>query len=145
MSAHDLIEIEFLPEHLIGFDDVEARLNTVDAVREGNVHKRLGPTASFIRNDVVVICGGIHTFWPGMGESWMCVRFSTVGPSVMRAAKEWLDRTIETYKYDRVQAILPVGDKWARTEKYLGFTLECYLPKYGPNGADKTMWSRVKY
>jgi hypothetical protein len=137
-------EIEFLPEHLIGFDDIEGRLCKVDVLHEGAFHKRMGPSVSFKIDGVIVGCGGIHLHWKGAGESWMCLRASTMGPSVLKFARDWLNRTIEKYAFDRVQAIIPIGNQWARTEKFLGFSLETYLRKYGPNGKDMALWARVR-
>ena len=136
--------IPFEPQHLVGFDDIEGRLSTTDALREGEIHKKCGPSASFVHNGVIVLCGGIHIYWKGTGESWMCLRKGYVGPLVLKTAKLWLDEMIELHAIDRVAAILPIGEKWSRTETFLGFTYECTMRKYGPNGADKALWARVR-
>ena len=135
--------IEFLPEHLLGFDDIEGRLVTTDAVKEGEFHKRAGPCASFSIDGKIVLCGGIHLMWAGVGESWMCLRKGCVGPEVMLVARTWLDATIAKHKLRRVAAVIPIGTKWARTERFLRFGYEGTMRKFAPDGSDRAIWARV--
>jgi len=135
--------IEFSPEHLLDFEDIEGRLDD-NAEREGIAHKQLGPCASFTVDGKVVMCGGIHVFWRGMGEAWMSLRKGCIGPSVLFVAREWLNTCIGLNHLDRVQAITHVGGKWARTMEFLGFSFEAEFRKFGPNGVDKVMWARVQ-
>jgi hypothetical protein len=135
--------IEFLPEHLLGFDDIEGRLDKVNRLEIGEFHKKAGPSASFEVDGKIVMCGGLHLLWEGVGESWMVLREGCIGPNVMLAARTWLDATIVKHKLIRVAAVIPVGAKWARTERFLRFGYEGTMRKFGPGGVDKALWARV--
>ena len=135
--------IEFLPEHLLGFDDIEGRLAYIDRIKTGELHKQLGPCASFEIDGKIVMCGGLHLLWEGVGESWMVLREGSIGPTVLLAARTWLDATIVKHKLIRVAAIIPVGAKWARTERFLRFGYEGTMRKFAPGGVDKALWARV--
>jgi hypothetical protein len=136
--------VEFLPEHLLAMDAIYAFQNNEAAVHTGNVLKAGGPSASLFHDGVLAACGGIRVLWKGTGESWLFLSKAIHGPSVLRDARAWFDAAIEKEGFDRVSAIIPVGEKWARTEKFLGFSFETYLRKFGPNGLDKALYSRIR-
>jgi hypothetical protein len=134
----------FLPEHLVGFEDIEGRLTLENAMREGEIHQKCGPCASIVSDGKIVACGGVHIYWQGMGEAWVSLRTGCASPRVLYTARAWLDAIIEKFCLERVQAFCLIGTKWARTLKFFRFGQEAYLPKYGPNGVDKTLWSRFR-
>ena len=137
--------IEFLPEHLLMFDDIEGRLDKVDRLKTGELHKQLGPSYSLDVDGKIVWCGGIHLLWPGVGESWVCIRAGCEGPHAVKMIRDMLEREIRKNHLVRVQAIIPVGQKWARIERFLGFSYEGTMRKFAPGGVDKAMWARVNY
>jgi hypothetical protein len=136
--------IAFLPEHLVGFADIEGRLTLENAMREGEIHQKFGTCASIVSEGKIVACGGIHVYWKGMGEAWVSLRKDCASHHVLFATRMWLDSIIEKYCLDRVQAFSLIGEKWARTLKFFRFGLEAYLPKYGPDGVDKALWTRFR-
>lgn len=145
MIVSECSVIDFDPEHLIGFDDMEEKYTKrVDVVKIGEFHKKQGPSYSYEVNGIIVMCGGIHRYWEGMGEAWMCIRNNYAGPSVLKVARDHLTFMINKNNFNRVQAITIPGGKWARTMKFLGFNLETYMRKFGPEGIDKALWSRIK-
>ena len=135
---------EFLPEHFLAMDAIYEFQNNEAAIHTGEILKKGGPSASLFHDGVLAVCGGIRVLWKGNGESWMFLSKANHGPSVLRDARDWFNAAIEKESLDRVIAIIPVGDKWARTEKFLGFSFETYLLKFGPNGLDKALYSRVR-
>ena len=135
--------IEFLPEHLLMFDDIEGRLATTDVVKEGVIHKKLGPTYSYSIDGKIVFCGGIHLAWPGIGESWVCLRRGCMGPHVLKVIRDLLEKTIEENNLIRVQAVIPVGQPWTRFERFLGFSYEGTMRKFAQDGSDRAMWARI--
>ena len=54
-----------------------------------------------------------------------------------------LIRTIEENNLIRVQAVIPVGQPWARFERFLGFSYEGTMRKFAQDGSDRAMWARV--
>jgi hypothetical protein len=136
--------VEFLPEHLIAIDPIYPFQNNEAAIHTGKILKEGGPSASLFHDGVLAICAGIRILWKGNGESWMFLSKSNHGPSVLRELRNYLNELIEKEGLDRVTAIIPIGDKWARTERFLGFSLETYLRKFGPNGVDKVLYSRIR-
>ena len=134
--------VEFLPEHLASIVDIEGRLGE-QALREGAIHKKVGPTATILRDGKIAACGGIHRFWPGTGEGWMSVSAEYVSASLLRAIRKCFDKWMENYT--RVQAITVTGWKEGeRTMRFLGFEFEAVLRKMGPNGIDKSLYSRIR-
>lgn len=134
--------VEFQPEHLATIVDIEGRLGD-RALHEGEIHKKSGPSATVLVDGKVAACGGIHKFWPGTGEGWMSVSAEHVSPSLLRAVRKCFDSWMQ--EFNRVQAITVTG--WAegeRTMKFLGFEFEVVLRKMGPNGIDKSLYSRVR-
>lgn len=132
----------FEPEHLVSLVDIEGILGD-RAFKQGESHKRSGPTATILVDGKVAACGGIHRFWAGTGEGWMSVSAEYVSASLLRAIRKCFDKWMEDYT--RVQAITVTGWKEGeRTMKFLGFTFEAVLRKMGPNGIDKSLYSRIR-
>ena len=140
----DCTVIDFLPEHLIGFEDIEGGLRYFNQEKSGEIHKKLGPCASVMTNGKIVCCLGIHLYWVGTGESWLSLRQGCSGPHVFKAALRWLEDTIEKYALDRVSGLTLCEGKFERTAKFFGFRYECHMRKYGPNGVDRILWARIR-
>jgi len=136
--------IEFMPEHLLLIDPVYGFQNNEKALHAGGILKKGGPCTTLIYNRQVAVCGGLRILWPGNAESWMYLSKTNNGPHVLKIIRDWLNETIEKNKLDRVTAIIPVGDMWDHTERFLGFTQETILRKFGPNGIDKALYSRIR-
>ena len=134
--------VEFLPEHLLAIFDLEGVIAEM-SLREGTMHKKSGPTSTVLVDGEVAACGGIHRFWPRTGEAWVSISSKHVSPSLFRAIRECLNKWMEDY--DRIQAITKTGWKEGeRTMRFLGFQFEAVLRKMGPNGIDKSLYSRIK-
>lgn len=135
--------IPFEPEHLILIDDVEGKMD-MDYQRAGLIHKNAGPSASIVEDEEILVCGGIHTLWPGTGEAWMALSKMHRTPSVLKFLREIFEGWIGGYT--RIQAVTTSG--WAegeRTLEFLGFHFEAVLEKYGPGGVDKSLYARISH
>ncbi len=94
----------------------------------------------------VVACGGIIRMWPGLAEAWIAVtplaRQHTV--FLYRHVLAFLDLVTETYKLRRIEAKLCASFILARKFAHrLGFTHDALLKRYGPNGEDYMLVSKV--
>jgi hypothetical protein len=136
--------VDFEPQHLLMLKDIEGRLGE-GAEKEGEIHKRRGPCSTILIDDEIAACGGIHMFWKGTGEAWMAISRRHIGGHLFKSIRNILDYWIACGPIDRVQAVTTTG--WAegeRTMKFLGFEFEAVLHKFGPNGADKSLYARIR-
>lgn len=94
----------------------------------------------------IMCCFGIIPLWRGSAEIWMVPskHLYQVARPFHRATKLWLDVCIAEWHLVRVQATVhsqnAPADKWIRT---CHFQEEGLLRRYGPEGADYKMFSRL--
>ena len=102
-----------------------------------------GPAFSAWNGSQLVGIGGVKQLWDGVGEAWVLFskNISSCKFGIYRATKAILNRH---YTYHRIQAVVradfPLG--WRMVER-LGFKLEGLLEKYGPDGSDYYMYTKV--
>jgi hypothetical protein len=94
----------------------------------------------------VLGCAGLRLIWDGVWEGW----FQGAAPHiahryrfmVVRFVKRYLNRMLN--ECHRIQAVVCSDDMVARRfVLFLGFEREGVLRKYGPDGRDYIMYSKV--
>ena len=96
-----------------------------------------GPAMTFIRDDKIVGCGGIHRLWKGVGEAWLILGDDVFQYSVVSAR-----HIVRLFKgmvtdFHRIQAhVLNGFDKGTQLAESIGFTHESLMKQYGPNKED---------
>jgi hypothetical protein len=102
---------------------------------------------TFEVNGEVVAIFGIQQLWVGVGEAWLI-------PSVHLAtfAKELCERVLMYFRgmdekkmFTRLQTTVRSSDKkFRKFAELFGFTLECRMRCFEPDGTDAYMMGRVK-
>lgn len=110
-------------------------------------HKAVGYSFTVVDpQDALVFCAGVHHIWDGLGEVWGV--FSPLArryPHTLRCASRLLDMVILDGDYQRVQcAVNPAWPEAVRFIEHLGFSRECIMEKYGPNGVDHALYARIE-
>ena len=105
-----------------------------------------GPGYTLLIDEKVVGCGGVVLTQWQCGEAWTL--FSTLFfkhyRTAYKAIKKNLENIIEDENLRRVQSLIhPEHEEAKRFIIHLGFQCEGLLRKYGPNGEDLFMYSRV--
>lgn len=95
----------------------------------------------------LIAAGGVHFYWPGVGEAWtfMTSYLHKYRFSIHKHTARALDIIMNENSLYRVQAVVDASHKaavsWIET---LGFYREGLMKKYGPDGRDYYMYGRVK-
>lgn len=95
----------------------------------------------------LVAAGGVHFYWPGVGEAWtfMTSSLHKYRFSVHKHVYRLLNDIINRHKLYRVQAVINASHQAALDWiEALGFEKEGLMKKYGPDGQDYYMYGRVK-
>lgn len=134
-----LVEIELPPRW--SSEEIHTLRRTI-----GAVYQR-GPSYTAFYEERVIGCGGVHEFWPGVGEGWavFCVRIGEFKRELLRYSREYLDVIMDEGNFRRVQATAQAA--WPEACSFLerlGFVREGTLRGYGPEGEDHIMYARVK-
>ena len=98
------------------------------------------------RNGDIIVMGGVHVLWQGVGEGWIMVsKHAYKTPiTVARYADEFFDVIMHEAQVQRVQASVHAEDSQAvKFAKWLGFENEGLMKKYGPDGSDYYRMARV--
>jgi hypothetical protein len=94
----------------------------------------------------IVVMGGVHVLWQGVGEGWIMVSKNAhkMPVTVARYADEFFDVIMDEANLQRVQASVHSEDAQAiRFARWLGFENEGLMKKYGPDGKDYYRMARV--
>lgn len=137
--------IPFDPKHL---DGIEVNGQSADVIKifksKANELKYCGPCFSGVYKGEIVVCAGFVEMWPGVATAWAVMVQSIPRFAVHRAVKKGLATIMESCKYFRVQASVPVahkaGNRWLEG---LGFKKEAVMSKYGPNQEDFVQYARI--
>lgn len=105
-----------------------------------------GYSNSLFVNDQLVIIANLRMPWNGVGEVW-----ALSSPAALRyplalckVSREWLNQHIDDLGLHRVQCKVIAGFKESHAwTKWLGFTPEAYMKKYGPMGEDYVQYARI--
>lgn len=98
-------------------------------------------------DDAPVACFGIQSEWKGYGIVWaMYSPLALAHPhTVVRITKNTLDGHFRHGGYRRIDTMVMKG--WRRAERFIeamGFTAQCDLPLWGPNGETYVLYARLK-
>lgn len=104
------------------------------------------PSASVMRENEAMVCGGVIKMWEGRGYVWTVFNENakTCFVPVFRGMHRFLREQLNTFR--RLELAVPVGFEIGhRRAKLLGFKVECELAKsYLPNGEDCVLYSMVR-
>ena len=106
-----------------------------------------GAAHSIIQDGHLVLSAGVWQLWPGVGEAWLLpsARLLARPRGPVRTVRRFLDEIAEREGYTRVQATTHADfERGERFLKWLGFEREGVLRKFGPDGSDHKIYSRVK-
>lgn len=105
-----------------------------------------GPGFTAMDNGRPLGAAGICLYWEGVGEAW-----TLLSPEI-KQQRIWLTRTVKRVLNDLTKALAlhrvqvtvradqEINKCWARA---LGFSDPLPLPKYGPDGANFIMFTRI--
>mgnify|MGYP001301379494 CR=1 FL=1 len=109
------------------------------------IHKQTGPCYTVVDpEDRIVVCGGLHDLWPGVGDLWMT--FSPLArkyPYILVVIKKILAGWMNWYW--RIQGTSDAT--WPEAisfNEHFGAKREGVLRRYGPRGEDHIMYALVK-
>ena len=111
----------------------------VVAGEDGNAH-------SIIQDGHLVLSAGVWQLWPGVGEAWLLpsARLLSRPRGPVRIVRRFLDEIAKREGYTRVQATTHADfDRGERFLEWLGFEREGVLRKFGPDGSDHKIYSRI--
>lgn len=95
----------------------------------------------------LVLSAGIFEVWEAMGEAWLLPsqRLLEKPLRAIRVVKPRFEQIIERHGFRRVQATAHADFlRGQRFLEWLGFEQEGRLRKYGPDGADHIIYSRIQ-
>jgi len=102
---------------------------------------------TILYNNEILWCGGICIYQKWIGEAWiLCSKIANNYPIItFRTTKKILDKIINIRNLPRTQAVSRNNcERDQRFLECLGFQREGKLRKYGPDGNDYYMYSRIK-
>ena len=94
----------------------------------------------------VVASFGVHNMWPGAGEGWLLAgkQVNSYPITLTRMTRRYLDIAARDLLLRRLQITCNTKDELAvRWAIALKFDREGLLRKYGPDGSDYVMFSRI--
>ena len=105
-----------------------------------------GPAFTLKHKGEIVASAGFYVLWPGVAEAWMVTT-----PLVYKYPVLFIKETINVFKkvyamekFYRIQATVRATDRRAvKFLEHLGFEIEGYLRKYGPDRSDHFVMGRV--
>jgi len=102
---------------------------------------------TLLYDDEILCCGGVCFYRKRFGEAWiLCSRKAEEHPiATFRTARRVIDDIMKLYDMYRVQATVQCD--WFEAQRFiklLGFKWEGTLWRYGPDGSNYQMYSRIK-
>lgn len=108
---------------------------------------KANPSATLLAENGVVVCiCGVYRHYPGSWEVWtlMSKHVARYKKEVIKSLRSLISGYMKLLKMHRIQAVCPENmrgrDKWFRL---LGLKYDAVLEKYGPNGENYCVYSRV--
>lgn len=135
------MQIELRPE------ESEAKDNPLMYKQFARIHYLGGPAYSLYYQDKLLFCCGMIILRPGVGSTWIvCDKaINGFGIEVLHYSKMILDETIKKYKLHRVQTEIKSTIRlYHQFIKRLGFQEEGTMRKYGSDGSDYLLYSRIQ-
>lgn len=143
MKIEELTEDHFQRLEEIGFwlDDPPAdfKQKVLEQARRGNAY-------AVIKEDEVIVIGGIASYWEGVGEAWAIYskNLNRNLKDCFRESRSILNYIIENSRFHRVQAVSRCVGKNCRWLEKMGFRFEVKLNKYNPDKTDAFMYAIVR-
>tara|TARA_R100001460_G_scaffold58755_1_gene98569 strand:+ start:1902 stop:2351 length:450 start_codon:yes stop_codon:yes gene_type:complete len=112
------------------------------------VYLQPGRGLALIDNGKVYAVTGLAPLWEGVAEAWFLPTREMNGKRIqtVRLVKRELDAAITRLKLTRVQAVVRSDFTNAhKLAKFLGFTSEGVMHKYGPDGLDYERYAKWKH
>ena len=112
------------------------------------VYLQPGRGLALIDNGKVYAVTGLAPVWEGVAEAWFLPTREMQGKRIqtVRLVKRELDAAITRLKLTRVQAVVRSDFTNAhKLAKFLGFTSEGLMHKYGPDGLDYERYAIWKH
>lgn len=94
----------------------------------------------------LLACAGVKIYWPGVGEAWAFISPEIVNykRELLHYMRKYIAHIAETEGLWRIQVVVrkdfPQGLRLAR---HLGFEMEGKMEKYGTDGVDCFLFSRI--
>lgn len=142
--------VDWSPAHIHGFEmnqfDLDIFRHNPDQMDNLHVYAKNGLAYSGLCDGQVICMFGMFPYWPGVWEAWMIPSKNLSRKSWVfhRGALRFFEFAAERASVRRLQFCVHSAnvraDKWA---KACYFTREGLLRRYGPDGADYTMYSRI--
>ncbi len=109
----------------------------------------IGPGWAMIEGAALYGAGGVFPIWPGRALAWLMPSVSAGPREIAMAAsfaRDWFGRLQADPAFARVEATTRGDFAGGRNFlERLGFTCECEkMARWGPDGADHTLWSRIR-
>jgi hypothetical protein len=109
---------------------------------KGGPYEGKGPAFILFHNNEIVASGGFYIMWPGVCEAWLMIT-PLIFKYPLLFVRE-VKKIFKDIKMTRIQASVKVSDKRAvKFLKHLGFKIEGFMAKYGPDGSDHYLMGRV--
>jgi hypothetical protein len=145
------LKVKVIP-YEIGHGVYIIRMNGNKQIKDVNqdelveIWKTGGPAYTLLIDGEIIASSGVVRQGWNRGEAWTLTGplFYKYPKICIKAVKEYLQKIIEDEGLKRVQSLINVKHEWGdRWMKHLGFEKEGVLRKYGPEGDDYAIYSRI--
>lgn len=106
---------------------------------------------TYIVDDVVLGCGGIKIFWPGVGDAWIMLNHCICERPILfriKAIEFIRDKLLELMTENNIRrcgAIVKTDfEKANKLVRFLGFEYEGMMRKFAPDGRDMNIYGLVR-
>jgi hypothetical protein len=140
----------FAPTHIqrinVETEDVLVVANKDEVESLITAQASMGPAVTVFMNAEPVAVFGFVSIWPGVSEAWLVPdeRLRSIPMTLTRIGKKVMDIAKISMGLHRIQLTVRTTDKRAERWAYaIGFSQEAVMRKYGPDGIDYFLMSRV--
>ena len=135
--------VKFDTQHIM---DIETMFDFPLSARKAFENKSDVDGYTLMDGDEIIVCGGVHMMWEGVGEGWLVMSKNAYDKPITVA--RYTDRLFDTIMDDnamwRVQASVHTNDAQSvRFAEWLGFEIEGVMKKFGPDGTNYFRMARV--
>jgi len=135
--------IPFHKEHLY---EIETNFEFPETAKDAIVASADSDSFTLCEEDSVIMCGGVHNIWTGVGEAWLVLSGKAYGMpiTVARCTQNVFQTIMENNNLWRIQASVHTGDAQSvRFAEWLGFENEGMMKMFGPDKSDYYRFARV--
>lgn len=135
--------VKFETKHIM---DIETMFDFPLSARKAFEHKSDVDGYTLMDGEEIVVCGGVHMMWTGVGEGWLVMSKNAYEKPVTVA--RYTQRLFDTIMNDnaiwRIQASVHTSDEQSvKFAEWLEFEIEGVMKKFGPDGANYYRMARV--